>query len=355
MIKIVLFDQDLQPYREEIYNYFFYELKKYDFQLVIYFDKRINDRIDSEFFHGIEYTFHSFKKTVLLKKPKVIIQFVWLRYKFLLPFMLWAKLLHNQKIIVWSHGINLQNKDQKLKNILYYFRQLLADALIIYTPVQKKYIKASHKKLFTANNTLNFYSFPIIYKDKNALKEEFDVHDRIVLLSVGRFDANNRKVSHLIELSDILNANYQIIIVGQGISKMDKLEIENRKNISYLGVVYDQEIICKLYKMADIFIMPGAIGLALNQAFYFETPVIIEDVEQGPEAYYLTDNKNGFFYKKGDVLDLKQKIEYLIQEDIYPKFCANAKKTIMEKATPEIMLEGFMNAIKYVENGKQNK
>ena len=79
--------------------------------------------------------------------------------------MLWVK-LKKKKIILWSHGINLQKKNQIIKNQLYYLRQRLADSLIIYTSDQKKYIKTDLKKVFVANNTLNFDAFPEIKSTK---------------------------------------------------------------------------------------------------------------------------------------------------------------------------------------------
>ena len=265
--------------------------------------------------------------------------------------MIWAK-LKGKKIIVWSHGINLQNTNQPLKNILYYIRQFLADALIIYTPQQKKYIKASHKKLFIANNTLDFNSLPIINESKNELKEKYGYTDKKIILTVGRFFENNRKVSHLISLGRLLDDSYKLLVVGPGLSDSDKEEMTVLNNMNYLGVIYDQKIICELYKMADLFIMPGAIGLSLNQAFYYYTPCIIENVPHGPEAYYFKDGYNGYLYRKGSIEDLYKKTNEMLDNEKYEKFCENAYTTIQTEGSFNKMLEGFIAAIDYVQNEK---
>ncbi len=346
---IILFDQDTQIYRQKIYYHFREKFKSIDYNLVIIYDRELCS-INSEdsLFVGIKYSFTSLYKTIQKYRSNIIISFVWLRYKFILPILLLNR-IRGVKSIVWSHGINLQKKDQPLKNILYYLRQYLANALIIYTPNQSRYIRTNHSKLFIAYNTLNFYSFPEILLSKEDLKSKYNLAGNNVILTVARFDMNNRKVDHLIELSDLIEKSFHILIIGPGLTKEQILQIESRKNIKYLGPIYDEKIICEYYKMSDIFVMPGAIGLALNQAFYFGTPVILESVPQGPEAYYLSDGNNGLYYKKGDVLDLNKKIRKLMSSTKnYLRYSENAEKDILNKGSIEKMLDGFMDAIKYV-------
>ncbi len=346
---IILFDQDTQIYRQEIYHYFREKFKIIGYNLVVIYDRKLC-KIDSEdpLFIGIQYSFISFYKAIQEYRSSIVISFVWLRYRFSLPILLLNR-VRGVKSIVWSHGINLQNQHQRLKNIGYYLRQYLANALIIYTPNQSKYIRANHSKLFIAYNTLNFYSFPEILFSKEDLKSKYNLAGKNIILSVARFDMNNRKVDHLIELSDLIDKSFHIFVIGPGLTKKQILQIESRKNIRYLGPIYNEKTICEYYKMSDIFVMPGAIGLALNQAFFFGTPVILESVPQGPEAYYLTDGYNGLYYEKGDVQDLNKKVNNLMSsENNYLWYSENAEKDILNKGSMEKMLDGFMGAIQYV-------
>jgi glycosyltransferase involved in cell wall biosynthesis len=348
MKTIVLFDQDLQHYRQDIYKRFYKEFSRNGYTLKVFFDQKFKKTLLDPIFHAISYDFTSFRRVVLTEQPDIIIQFVWLRYKFLLLFMLWVK-LRGKKIIVWSHGINLQNKSQKFKNILYYIRQYLADALLIYTPEQKQFIRASKKKLFVANNTLEFSALPNVRDDKNDLKKKFGLNYNKVVLSVARFDVNNRKVEQLIELSKILDVGYRILIVGPGISDNRAKEIALLPNVDYKGPIFDQKEICEYYKMADVFVMPGAIGLAICQAFYFGTPCIVERVAQGPEAFYLKEGINGYYYRPGDIHDLFKKLNKVLEKDRHARFCENARQTIMTEGSIENMFKGFLDAIRYVE------
>lgn len=350
MKTIILFDQDTQHYRQSIYLYFREEFQKLGYDLIIVYDKKLNKiETNKDFFIGINYSFQNFKAIIEKYNSKLIIQFVWLRYKFLIPFMLWTK-LKGIKIILWSHGINLQNKNQPIKNQLYYLRQKLADALIIYTPEQKKYLRTNDKKVFVANNTLDFNSLPQINISKQQLKKKHNLYNKDVILCVGRMNTNNRKVNHLIELSKLINDNIEIIVIGPGVNKEDEERIKQLPRIQYLGPIFNQKIVCEYYKLSDVFVMPGAIGLAVNQSFFYGTPVIIEDVEQGPEAYYLKDGVNGFYYKKGNVIDLMEKIYTVLKNENFKLFSKNARQTILEEASSLKMLKGFIDAINYVSN-----
>ena len=347
MKNIILFDADSQHYRQSIYKYFNSKFREYGYNLVVVYDKRLTS-IDHELFVGIKYSFSNFRKMIKHYNCKLIISFVWLRYKFLLPFLVYCR-INRIKIVVWSHGINLQKKRQIVKNQFYYIRQRLANALIIFSKDQLKYIVANKKKIFIANNTLNFHDFTKVELSKKALKQKYNLKEKNVILCVGRMNTNNRKPEHLIKLAQKLDSDFHVLLIGPGVSEVYIDEIRKITTIEYLGVIYDQDIINEYYKMADVFIMPGAIGLAINQAFYFETPCIVENVGQGPEAYYLREGFNGYYYKPGDINELYAKLNVILDEQNHTYFCENARETIVNEGSIENMFSGFWEAIKYVE------
>lgn len=347
---IILFDQNTLHYRQSIYRYFREELKKDGYNLIVVYDKKLNKiSCNIDFFIGINYSFHSFYKIMKKYDCRLIIQFVWLRYRFLIPLMIFNR-IRGIKTIVWSHGINLQNKKQVIKNQFYYLRQYLANALILYSKNEIQYIKAKLNKVFIANNTLNFYEFPNISSSKNELKKKYGLENKKIVLCVGRMDSKNRKIDYLISgFKRYPHENVNLIIVGSGYTDIELKRINKSKNIIYFGEIIDPVKISEIYKMSNVFCMPGPIGLAINQAFYYGLPIVIEDVEHSPEIVYFKEGINGYLFQKSNVDEMMNKIMLILDNNnLLSTFSKNARRTILNEASIEIMFNGFKKVINYV-------
>jgi glycosyltransferase involved in cell wall biosynthesis len=98
--------------------------------------------------------------------------------------------------------------------------------------------------------------------------------------------------------------------------------------------------------------MPGGVGLAINHAFFHGMPILIEDVNHSPEAYYLKPGENGFIFNKGDATDLAKKIRLLLtNEELYAEFSKNALETTTTgEASFSNMTDGFVRALEYTRN-----
>ncbi|MEM9022508.1 MAG: glycosyltransferase family 4 protein [Bacteroidota bacterium] len=345
---VLLFDADLQRYRQALYRYFAREMAREGYTLKVLYDRALNDA-DDDLFTGITYSFGGFRQAVKQHRPHLMILFVWLRYKFLLPFMLQNR-LRGRRMVVWSHGINLQKKKQVLMNQLYYARQRLAHSLILYSKDQVQYIKANRSKVYVANNTLNFEEFPAVSETKEQLKAAQELNGKKVILFVGRINVNNRKIGHLIDLAQQLDDGYEVLVIGPGLETADEQRIAQTTGIRYLGSIYDPEEVARHFTMADLFIMPGAVGLAINHAFYYGVPFIAEDTHHGPEIVYLHEGHNGFLYRPDQKDDLCGKVKQILDDpDTYRTFSENAKQTVESEASTQLMLEGFLKAMRHAE------
>lgn len=144
------------------------------------------------------------------------------------------------------------------------------------------------------------------------------------------------------------------MIVGDSMGA-DLSSIINKKNTIYLGEIYDPRDIqiSKIFKMSDIFCIPGDVGLGLNQAFYWGLPVVTEDGLQPPEINYLTPGRNGFIVPENDLSSLKEKLILLLENDTLRKeFSENARKDIMENGSIERMFSGFLDCTNRICNKK---
>lgn len=301
-------------------------------------------------FKTIPFEFAKYKKEIERIRPDAVILFLHLRDTIIWPLLIWLK-MKQIPVIFWTKGVNLDAPDDKISYALYRFMHYSVDRLILYSKNELKYINEKHRyKVSIANNTINFDDFPEIKISKEEIKKELGIPFEKVVLSVGRMGVGNlrKKIHHLIEIFQDMELNgVGLVIVGSGVSS-DMQKKMNRNNTMYLGQVHDPENkrISKIFTMADIFSIPGHVGLGLNQAFYFGLPVVTEEGGQPPEIYYLENGRNGFIVPSNDLNELKNKIIYLLKnEDVRKEFSDNARKDIKENASADKMYQGFKQSL----------
>ena len=177
--------------------------------------------------------------------------------------------LRGTPFVYWNKGINLEVARSSLRNQLFYYIHSLSDAVLLYSKHNIKDIKPKNRsKVFIASNTINFDSFPAIPESKDKLKREFGIPFEKVVLFVGRMRPL-KKVEHLVEVFNTLREpEIGCVIVGDAMG-YDLPRMIKSPNIMYLGEIHDPQNlrISKLFRLADVFCIPGDVGLGLNQAF----------------------------------------------------------------------------------------
>lgn len=358
MKKLLLISNKMMHYRVSVYNFFYQEFKKQGWEFIVRSDELQNENthhLDFDF-KEIEFKFSKYKKEIEKLKPDVVIIFLHLKDIIVWPLIHWLR-LKKIPIAFWTKGRNLDS-DNKLSSLMYRYMHIIFDGLILYSKNEIKYISEKHHhKVSIANNTINFDDFPEIKESKEQIKEEFGIPFDKVVLSVGRMGVGGqrKKIHHLIEIFNDVNVNgIGLVIVGSGMNDA-LLKNINKKNTIYLGEIHDPKHvqISKLFKMADLFSIPGHVGLGLNQAFYWGLPVITEDGLQPPEINYLIDGRNGFIVPNNDVAELKKKIVYLLGNDAKrQEFSKNARSDILKNASVNNMFLGFKNCIEKLQQSK---
>jgi glycosyltransferase involved in cell wall biosynthesis len=180
------------------------------------------------------------------------------------------------------------------------------------------------------------------------------------VLSVGRMDAGGqrKKVGHLIDVfKQIDQPGVGLVIVGSGMNP-EALNALNARNTIYLGEVHDPGDIqiSKIFKMADLFSLPGHAGLGLNQAFYWGLPVVTEAGRHPPEIHYLLDGRNGYIVPENDVRELRRKILHLLNDDgTREEFSQNARADILTHGSIANMFHGFKACIDAVADVRRRR
>jgi glycosyltransferase involved in cell wall biosynthesis len=91
-------------------------------------------------------------------------------------------------------------------------------------------------------------------------------------------------------------------------------------------------------------------GLSINEAMAFGKPVICS-VCDGTERDLVTDSVNGLYFKPDDVLDLAEKIQYLIlHPELMKRMGEESQRIIREKININTVTERFAEAFQKVYN-----
>jgi glycosyltransferase involved in cell wall biosynthesis len=350
--KVLLISNRVMHYRVSVYNYFYNRFKEFNWEFIVRGNQlQKQNPYSIEFdFQEIEFNFRKYKDEIRKIKPDVVIIFLHLKDIVIWPLLLWLK-TQNIPIVFWTKGANLDEPDSKFRYHLFNFVHGICDRLILYSQNEIKCIKEKNRhKVFVANNTVNFKAFPEIRETKDEIKNEFGISFDKVVLSVGRMGegGGRKKIHHLIEIfNDINTPGVGLVIVGSGVNN-GLLNKTIRSNTVYLGEIHDPQNIqiSKIFKMADVFSIPGHIGLGVNQAFYWGLPVVTGDYLQPPEIQYIINGRNGFIIPSDDINELKNKILYLLENDsVREEFSKNAREDILKNASIENMFMGFKKCL----------
>jgi glycosyltransferase involved in cell wall biosynthesis len=342
-------------YRVSVYNYFWRRFAQSGWELTVrsnQLQKQNPHPIEFDF-KEIPFEFLQYRREIERLKPDAVIVFLRLKDLMIWPLIHWLK-LRRTPAAFWMKAMNYDRPDSMSSRLMYRYMHSVFDGLILYSTREVDLLNERHRvKAFPANNTVNFESFPQISESRDEIKRELGVPFEKVVLSVGRMGAagQRKKVHHLIEIfREIDTPGVGLVIVGSGMTP-ELLRALNPRNTLYLGEVHDARDIqiSKIFKMADVFSIPGHVGLGLNQAFYWGLPVVTEEGRQPPEIQYLVDGHNGFIVPEDDRGALKRRILELLNDDQQRRrFSENARHDIMLHASIENMFLGFRTCVESI-------
>lgn len=350
MIKVLLIHGGQIPhYRVPIYSYLSSYLKKYGFLFSV-----ISDGIQADNPHAVDFDFVEVKLSAIriarfIKKHRsdIIIDYMELRHRYLFPTYLVAKVLMGKKMIYWGQGLDLAHTTSWLKNLAYAIEQSMCSAVILYAEHLKKYLpKHFHKKTFVANNTLcnEFSGLPPGTSREYALSQ-YGIETKKNIICMGRMQKRKR-VEVLIEaLASLKRPDIGLILVGPDTDGILN-QIEG-PNVYKLGPIYGAGKF-KLLFAADVFCLPGAVGLSIIDAFHCGLPFITEEGDESAEIMYLKNGLNGFIVERGNIQQMAQKLLLLIDNDaMRARFSAAAIKEIEENGSMDKMCAGFLAALRF--------
>jgi glycosyltransferase involved in cell wall biosynthesis len=275
-----------------------------------------------------------------------LIMFVDLRHLYLFPVYLVAKGILRRKMVWWGQGRDLAHPDATLKNAAYATEHALCDAIILYAEHLRKYVAPRfHRKVFVANNTLALTYPGLQPGSKDKVLRSYNIRTRKNIICMGRFQQRKR-INQLVAAMQLMNRpDVGLILVGPAAERV--LDNVDGPNIYRLGPIYgDQRF--DLLSAADVYCLPGAVGLSIVDAFHCGLPFVTEEGDESAEIAYLKHGENGFVVPRGDVKELARSLVLLLDDDeIRARFSAAARREVSRNASIERLCEGFVEALRY--------
>ncbi|MCA9733732.1 MAG: glycosyltransferase family 4 protein [Deferribacteres bacterium] len=306
-------------------------------------------------------------KYIIKEKPDVVLaQNDTLQFTEYLAFLVCK--IFGIRFVWWTHAhmpsVVYRSKFKKWlrqKYALFFLKK--SDAVVTYCRVGEQYLVENYverTRVICAPNTLNTDK---LLKLATLTRQKFSKQelrksaglplDRNYILFMGRLTTRKR-VEKAIQIIGHLNKSestkYHLIIIGDGNNRenLQNLALQIAPDfVTFTGAIFDDELKARYFIMADLFIIPGAVGLAIVYSFCFGLPIITTaDANHGPEIIYLKNGKNGVMVEGNSIINMAEMIEELFADTLQIKaMSAAAEQTIREEAPVQLMAERMAQAL----------
>jgi glycosyltransferase involved in cell wall biosynthesis len=190
---------------------------------------------------------------------------------------------------------------------------------------------------------------------KAAARASLALDPRPVILFVGRLQPRKR-VDHLLRACAGLGGACQLLIVGDGPdrARLELIAAEVFPAARFTGDLRG-EALGRCFLAADMFVMPGTGGLALQEAMLYGKPVAAAEAD-GSQQDLIREGENGWRLSPGDEAALLRVLrEALADHRRLEKMGDASRKIVRETATMEKMVDGFLRAIRFAMQGMEQR
>jgi glycosyltransferase involved in cell wall biosynthesis len=200
-----------------------------------------------------------------------------------------------------------------------------------------KFYGVPERKLIFTPHAVNNEMFRKEYNRLKDIKIKTKVElglpiDKSIILFAGKLISIKRPMDLLEAYKFLTNNNCALVFVGDGELKNEMnnfISNNNLGNVFITGFI-NQKAISKYYSIADIFVLPSQSetwGLVINEAMNFALPILASDTV-GAVDDLVVDGYNGYKFKCGNINDLSNTINSIINSGTYPELKENSLKII---------------------------
>lgn len=141
----------------------------------------------------------------------------------------------------------------------------------------------------------------------------------------------------------------RLVVVGDGPERqvLEQLARIEQVDVDFLGPVYDEVQLAKLFSTCVAVVSPGKAGLLVMHALAYGAPIITHsDFDfQMPEVEAVVPNRTGSFFKRGDIISLADEMLAWLAKEIMNETKLEAFRMIESRYTPHIQKNLIESAI----------
>lgn len=287
-------------------------IRTFDYRLLRGFKEMLHNHYFWHFYwqHGaVRLVFLPYKYYIMTGEPYCLSSWV---------ILLLAKLL-GKKTVAWTHGwYGREGRVKQLIKKAYYklfYRLMLYNQ---YSLIQMEREGIDAKRMFCIANSLDSDKEKALRSQLKPSKIYADhFHSEApVVIYCGRIQ-KVKKLEGLLQCVKLLKeegTKVNLVLVGADVDDVNldrqALQLGIASQVWLYGPCYDDSTLGELFYNATVCVSPGNVGLTAIHALSFGCPVITHDdfSHQMPEFEAVLPGKTGDFFKKDDIVDMKNTI-----------------------------------------------
>ncbi|WP_026377298.1 glycosyltransferase family 4 protein [Aestuariibacter salexigens] len=248
--------------------------------------------------------------------------------------------------VLWGHGFGSNALGNKLRCLI----ANRADAFVLYTEQgRQQVINGGVEPSIThvANNTVEVAN----HEGKSSAGQHF--------LYVGRLQARKRIDLALTAFADVISKHNDSLlrfdIVGDGDIRDELIELTRSlgiaEKVQFHGAITDNQQLKPLFHNSLAYVSPGHLGLGINHAMAFGTPVLsVANRAHAPEVAVLNQNNSIMFKADTDqqiIVGLsKHMLKLATNPDYAMALSSRSYQDYVDHCSMDRMLDGFEAAIR---------
>lgn len=369
MKKVYILDRLLHQYRKEFFEGLKIELANRDIELKLLYGKSKNilskkkDEIDLDWADYIPYKSFNIGSSEIIWQPYlnkikdadlVIIEHA---NRLLLNYILHGfRPFSKSKLAYWGHIRNMQENEHSVKNSFKNSFTTKCDWWFTYTESGIKELEERNfptENITVVQNAIDTNDLRLKY-DSITEKEtaEFKSHLKLSSENIGIYCGGmyeEKRLNFLLEACHTIRKeikDFIMIFIGGG----DDAEIIKKAAagypwIKYYGPQFGMDKV-KMFKISNVQLMPGLVGLGILDSFVLETPILTTKYPyHSPEIEYLTQGENGLI-SENNLEDYSNLVINAFKEKTYDKLKVGGRES-SKKYTVEKMVENFADGVSY--------